>query len=63
MTAGTEVRESLMSNENDAEWAWMVEFNRIGTEEGVKGFPTDPEMLIGSCWREDFEAGLTHVKR
>jgi hypothetical protein len=48
-----------MSTENDAERAWMVEFNRIGTEEGLKGFPTNPEMLIGTCWQEDFEAGLT----
>ena len=48
-----------MNNENATEQAWMVELNRIGTEEGVKGFPTDPEMLMGSCWQEDFEEGLT----
>ncbi len=49
-----------MSNENDAERTWMVELNRIGTEEGVKGFPVESvELLMGSCWQEDFVEGLT----
>jgi hypothetical protein len=52
--------EASMSNGNDAERAWMMELNRIGTEEGVKGFPVEPvELLMGSCWQEDFEEGLT----
>jgi hypothetical protein len=49
-----------MSGENDAGRAWMAELNRVGAEQGIKGFPVEPvELLMGSCWQEDFEAGLT----
>jgi hypothetical protein len=48
-----------MDDGKDAERAWMVELNRIGTEEGLEGFPCDPEMLLESCWQADVEEGLT----
>lgn len=57
-----EQRRGVMAKRsgNDAEDAWMRELNRIGTEEGVRGFPMPPEVLIGgNCFLEDFEAGLT----
>jgi hypothetical protein len=39
---------------------WMLELNRIGTEQGMYGFPLPPEVLgAGNCWLEDYEAGLT----
>lgn len=43
----------------DEEQAWMLELNRIGTEEGMQGFPMRPEILHGNCWLADYEEGLT----
>jgi hypothetical protein len=39
---------------------WLVELDRIGTAEGLEGFPMQREMFVGeNCWLADFEEGLT----
>jgi hypothetical protein len=49
-----------MNNGDEAEEAWMLELNRIGTAEGVRGFPMQPDVMHGgNCFSEDFEAGRT----
>ena len=49
----------MKSELTDAEQAWMLELNRVGTEEGMQGFPFDTARLYRNCWLEDFKAGLT----
>lgn len=49
----------MKSELTDAEQAWMLELNRVGTEEGMQGFPFDTTRLHRNCWLEDLEAGLT----
>jgi hypothetical protein len=56
----TAIKSPAMKSElTDAEQAWMLELNRVGTEEGMEGFPFDTTRLHRNCWLEDFEAGLT----
>jgi hypothetical protein len=39
---------------------WLLELDRIGTAEGLEGFPMRPDMFVGeNCWPADFEEGLT----
>src|SRR5216684_2799180 len=50
----------MKSELTDAEQTWMIELNRIGTAEGMEGFPMHPGVLDRvNCWLEDFEAGST----
>jgi hypothetical protein len=49
----------MKSELSEAEQAWMIELNRIGTAEGIEGFPMHLHVLHRvNCWLEDFEAGL-----
>jgi hypothetical protein len=50
----------MKSELTKAEQAWMLELNRIGTEEGMDGFPMQPRVLYGvNDFLSDFEAGLS----
>lgn len=50
----------MKSELTEAEQAWMLELNRIGTEEGMTGFPMHPQALHSvNCFLEDFRQGLT----
>jgi hypothetical protein len=40
--------------------AWMIELHRIGTEEGLPGYPMHPQVVHGlNDMLEYFEVGLT----